>query len=163
MNILSARIFGILFILSFISYATGITLLEATQKNEILFTQFVQKKLSAIIGTILIAVIHTLFNLGLTTIMFNILKKHSLVLSIAYLALALLGTLLLALGAISLLLPVSISELYIQSDYMTMHHFSAVRKLSANLNFYLYQIGMIFWGCAGISFASISLNSMSFK
>lgn len=92
------------------SYAIGIGLMEDLQKNQIQPFQVIENRLSIVVGAVLIAIFHTLFNLGLVVIMFNVLKSINKSLSIIYLILGSFGTLLLALGAVFLLLPVTISE-----------------------------------------------------
>ena len=106
----SARLFGIFFILSFISYAIGLGLMEDLQNSIIQPIQVIENKVSLVIGAILIAIFHTLFNLGLVVVMFNVLKSTNRSLSIIYLILGSFGTMLLAFGAVFMLLPVTISD-----------------------------------------------------
>src|SRR5690554_2822337 len=111
----SARLFGIFFILSFLSYAIGLGLMEDLQNSQIQPIQVIENKVSLVIGAIIIAIFHTLFNLGLVVIMYNVLKSINKSLSIIYLILGSFGTLLLALGTVFLLLPVTISETLVLS------------------------------------------------
>lgn len=146
----SARLFGIFFILSFLSYATGIGLMETLQNSPLQPYQVIENKVNFVIGAILIAIIHTLFNLGLVIIMYSVLKSISKSLSIAYLVLGSFGTLLLALGAVFLLLPIPISETFTQTNHFDASSFSMILSLSSGGNFYSYQLGMILWGCGGL-------------
>lgn len=148
MKITSARLFGICFILSFVSYAVGMGLMET-----------VGNKTALIIGALLIAILHTLFNLGLLIVMFNVLKSINKSLSIFYLLLGSFGTLMLALGAIFLLLPISISETLVQTDQHDSSLFSMILDLSSSGNFYAYQLGMILWGCGGLVFCNLLYKS----
>ncbi len=152
MSIQSTRIFGIFFILSFASYATGVGLMETLQNSSLQPIQVIKSKESLVIGAILIAIFHTVFNLGLLNVMFNVFKKVSLRLSITYLLLGAFGTFLLAVGAVFLLLPISISETIIQSKQVETSDFSLILNLSSRGNFYCYQIGMIIWGMGGFLF-----------
>jgi len=155
----SARLFGIFFIFSFVSYATGIGLMETLQNSQLQPFQVVENKFSLVTGAILIGIIHTLFNLGLLTIMFNALKSINISLSIMYLILGSIGTFLLALGAVSLLLPISISETIVQTNHYDESFFTMVLRLSSSGNFYSYQLGMILWGFGGLFFCFLLYKS----
>ncbi len=155
-----ARLFGIFFILSFASYATGTSLTEIIQNNQTLPTDILENKVRLVTGAILMAVVHTSFNLGLIVVMYTILKSISQRLSVIYLLSGSLGTLMLALGAVFLLLPVSISETIGQSEgYWDTFSFSILLSLSSSVNFYSYQLGMIFWGCGGMVFCYLLQKS----
>jgi hypothetical protein len=155
----TARLFGIFFILSFVSYASGIGLMQILHDSSINPFQVVESKISLIIGAILIGIIHTLCNLGLLLIMFNTLIKINTNLSIMYLILGSIGTFLLALGAVFLLLPISLSETLVQSNHFDKSLFTMILKLSSSGNFYTYQFGMIFWGLGGLLFCYLIYKS----
>jgi hypothetical protein len=155
----SGRFFGIFFILSFVSYGTGIGLMETLHNSQLQPFQVIENKTGLIIGAILIAIIHTLFNIGLLIIMFNVLKSINKSLSIFYLVLGSFGTLLLALGAVFLLLPISISETLVQTNQYDSSLFSMILNISTKINFYSYQLGMILWGCGGLIFCNLLYTS----
>lgn len=160
MKINSARLFGIFFILSFMSYAIGIGIMGDLQNSQIQPFQVIENKVSLVVGAILIAIFHTLFNLGLVVVMFNILKSINKSLSIIYLILSSFGTLLLALGAVFLLLPVTTSEtLVLLSTEYDHSVFEMILSLSSGGNFYSYQIGMILWGIGGLFFCNLLYRS----
>ncbi len=145
----SARLFGIFFILSFITYATGSGFMDIVQNSQAQPSEILENKVSLTTGAILIAFFHTLFNFGLLAIMFTVLKPGNRLLSVIYLACGITGTLMLALGAVFLLLPIPISETINQSDDSTS--FSLILRLSSGGNFYAYQIGMAIWGIGGLA------------
>lgn len=157
----SARLFGIFFILSFMSYAIGLGLMEDLQNSQIQPIQVIENKVRLVIGAILIAIFHTLFNLGLLVVMFNVLKSINKILSIIYLILGSFGTILLTLGAVFLLLPVTISETLVLSTEYDHSFFEMILSLSSGGNFYSYQIGMILWGIGGLFFCSLLYQSKS--
>jgi hypothetical protein len=159
MNKHSGRFFGIFFILSFVSYGTGIGLMETLHNSQLQPFQVIENKAGLVIGAILIAIIHTLFNIGLLIIMFNVLKSINKSLSIFYLVLGSFGTLLLALGAVFLLLPIPISKTIVQTNQYDSSLFSMVLNISTNVNFYSYQLGMILWGCGGLIFCNLLFKS----
>lgn len=159
MNKHSDRFFGIFFILSFVSYGTGIGLMESLHNSQLQPLQVIENKAGLVIGAILITIIHTLLNIGLLIIMFNVLKSINNSLSIIYFVLGSFGTLLLALGAVFLLLPISISETIVQTNQYDSSLFSMVLNISANVKFYSYQLGMILWGCGGLIFCNLLYKS----
>lgn len=145
-----ARLFGIFFILSFVTYATGTSLTEIIQNNQTLAADILENKVRLVTGVILMAVIHTLFNLGLISVMFGVLKSISHRFSVVYLVLGALGTLMLALGTVFLLLPVAISEAIGQSEHWDTSTYSLLLHLFSSANFYSYQLGMTIWGYGGL-------------
>jgi hypothetical protein len=159
MKINSARLFGIFFIFSFMSYAIGIGIMGDLQNSQIQPFQVLENKVSLVVGAILIAIFHTLFNLGLLVIMFNVLKSINKSLSIIYLILGSFGTLLLALGAVFLVLPVTISETLVLPPEYDHSFFEMILSLSSGGNFYSYQMGMILWGIGGLFFCSLLYHS----
>lgn len=150
MNKMPARLFGIFFIFSFISYAIGIALMEVVQNTQSLPGAIIDNKNQIISGGILIIFFHTLFNLGVLLIMFNVLKHINNILSCFYVALGAFGTFLLASGAIFLLLPISLYENITQSDNAEILLLQPVLSLCSKGNFYSYQSGMALWGSGGI-------------
>ncbi len=150
MHKLSTRLFGIFFILSFVSYAIGIGFMEVIQNSQLSPMQVIGEKMNLMIGAFLIVIIHTLLNVGLLVLMFNILKSANLILSFIYLLSGAFATLMLAFGALFLLLPIPVGEAIIQSNYLDTASFSLLINLSSRANFYLYQFGMILWACGGL-------------
>lgn len=150
MNKHSARLFGIFLILSFLSYAMGIGFMEGVQNTRLTPMQVIGEKMNLMKGGFLIVIIHTLSNLGLLVIMFNTLKSVNQNLSFIYLLSSAFATLMLALGALFLLLPIPLGEMIVQSNYLDTASFPSIIKLSSRTNFYLYQFGMILWACGGL-------------
>src|SRR5699024_6938665 len=74
-----------------------------------------------------------------------------LFLAVVYLILGASSTLMLAIGAIFLLLPVSIAETFMQTDIMDPTFLSFILALSSSANFYAYQFGMAIWGVGGLA------------
>jgi hypothetical protein len=159
MKIKSARLFGVFFILSFLSYAIGLGLMDILQNLQTEPFEVVESKVSLVTGAILIAIFHTVFNLGLLVVMFNVLKMVSRQLSIIYLVLGSFGTFMLALGAIFLLLTIPISENIMQGSHMEEYDFSLILNLSSSGNFYSFQLGMILWGIGGLIFCYLLYKS----
>lgn len=146
----AARVYGIFFILSFISYATGMALMEVVADAPVLPAAIREIKFSLVSGAVLIIVLHTLFNIVLLSIMFGVLKAVNLGLSLVYLVLGSMATFLLALGALTLLMPLSASEIMNQSVHIEDLPVGLLSALSSRGNFYAYQFGMAIWGMAGL-------------
>jgi hypothetical protein len=155
----AASLFGIFFILSFISYAAGIGLMEIVQDSRALPAEIMESKFSLVAGAVLIVVFHTLFNTVLLSVMFGTLKSVSLPLSVIYLVMGSLATILLALGALALLMPLSISESFSQSDNMNTATMRWALNVSSKGNFYAYQFGMAIWGMAGLALCYLLYRS----
>lgn len=150
MNKALARYFGLFFILSFLSYGVGSGLMEIIQIENLLPGHILAQKTEIMTGGILISVFHTLFNVGLLVIMFNILKPFNKNVSYFYLITGLISTLMLAFGAVCLLtyIPVSVQFNGVDTDNILL--FSSMISLVTKLNFYAYQAGMAIWGFGGL-------------
>lgn len=145
-----ARFFGIFFMLSFISYAVGSglvdTLIHAPDGLSVVYANQFQ----IVVGAILIAIMHTLFNAGLVIIMFRILKNYNNYLAYAYFSTAIMGTLMLAIGAIFLLLLIPLSDAFVKAEGADMPFFQILTTISTKGNFFAYQLGMALWGIGGL-------------
>lgn len=83
--------------------------------------------------------------------MYNILRSTHLLLAVVYLTLGGFNTLMLAIGAIFLLLPFPIAETFMQAGINDLTFFSFILALSSRANFYAYQFGMAIWGVGGLA------------
>lgn len=83
--------------------------------------------------------------------MYNILRSTHLLLAVVYLTLGEFNTLMLAIGAIFLLLPFPIAETFMQAGINDLTFFSFILALSSRANFYAYQFGMAIWGVGGLA------------
>jgi hypothetical protein len=150
MNKFSARIFGIFFILSFLSYAVGTGLMDIVQTGDALPADIIAQKNRIGAGAILVFVFHTLFNIGLLAAMFRVVKPVNGFFSYSYLSAGLFGTFTLALGAVFMALTVPFSEQFAGLDNDNHLLFETVITLASKSNFYLYQAGMAVWGVGGL-------------
>jgi hypothetical protein len=124
-------------------------------------SQFIENKISLVIGALLIAIIHTLFNLGLLVFMFNAIKKLHKDLSRIYLLLGAFGAILLAIGAVFLLLPLGFSETMLTSEKYDRSTLEMIIRLSAVGNTYAYHLGMILWSLGGLCLCPVLYLSKS--
>ena len=156
---MAARIFGIFFLITFISYGLGNGLVESiTNAPDILANVFANKT-QVIVGVILMALIHTFVNIGLPVIMLPILKPYNENLAYGYLGAAITATVVLAVGAIFLLLLLPLSDEYVKAGSAIAPFFETMGIILKKGNFFAYQIGMATWGMGGLMFCYLLYQS----
>ena len=154
MQKLYARWFGVVFILSFISYALGMGLMDVLQDSKMHPQELLNQEWKLKWGFILCAVVHTGCNLGLLSIMVTLLRGNYAVLASFYGSCGLVSTVLLALGAAVLVLPFEIvREAQEVVEGNANQGVLLWTGLAVKMNFYLYQTGMTIWGIGGLSLA----------
>ena len=146
----SARIFGLFFILAFISYGTGFSMIESIAASEHPLEAIMAGKTNVIIGGILIALVHTIGNIGLAVIMLSVLKPIQQQLAYGYFSTVIVSTIMLMVGSVFLLLMVPISEQSTSSTASELVNGESLILLCKKLNFFAYQIGMVIWGISGL-------------
>tara|TARA_R110002126_G_scaffold290897_3_gene449401 strand:+ start:12614 stop:13294 length:681 start_codon:yes stop_codon:yes gene_type:complete len=147
---LAARIFGIFFLIAFLSYGIGSGLIDSIVSAPDYLTEISNNRTTIVFGACLIALIHTIVNIGLPVIMLPILKPYNKTLTYGYLGAGITGTILLAFGAIFLLLLLPLSEEYIKLGASNESNFETIGILLKKGGFYSYQIGMAIWGFGGL-------------
>jgi hypothetical protein len=96
----AGRPFGTFFIMAFISYGTGLGLIDSVTAAHDSPFHAPTDKATLVIGVILTGLATSFFNIGLAVIMLPIWKPHSPYLAYGYLCAAILATVILAAGAI---------------------------------------------------------------
>lgn len=157
-NKLSARLFGIFFLLAFISYGIGGVLVRSGHQNSNNFAELLNNKAQFLSGGILMAVFHTFFNIGLALIMFSVVKKVRRLPAYGYLSAALVSTLMLMTGAVLLLAVVPVAQLAAQGKSVELS-FDAMILFGNKSNFLFYQLGMTVWGIGGILLSYLLYHS----
>lgn len=152
-------IFGIFSILSFVSYAMGMELMQVVQDFNSTPSYIVANTNAVISGGILVAIVHTLLNAVFVTLMVTILQPINNILTRLYYVFALSATMLLAIGAIFLMLPLSVGKDIITIPGHDVHFFRSFLQWCNSGNFYLYQIGMAIWGLGGIMLCCVLYTS----
>jgi Domain of unknown function (DUF4386) len=156
----AARVFGIFFLLSFVSYAVGNGLIESLLTVPESLASISAHKVQMISGAVLIVLFHTLFNTGLAVAMHSVLQPQSKPLANAYLSAALVSTILLAFGAVFLLLLLPLSEEFVKAGAPSGSYFQALSLLCQKGNFFAYQIGMAIWGMGGLVLCFLLYQSL---
>ncbi|MFC1669190.1 hypothetical protein ACFL20_02280 [Spirochaetota bacterium] len=76
-NKIAARIFGIFFILTFLSYGIGSGLIESIIKTSDFLSNVNTNQAQVVVGVILMALVHTFLNIGMPVIALPILKPYN--------------------------------------------------------------------------------------
>ncbi len=156
---MAARIFGIFFIITFISYGTGSTLLDALLVQPDFLTNIYTNKTTVITAAILMAVVHTALNIGLAVIMLPIVKPVNASVAYGYFGLAIAASTTLVTGAIFLLMLIPLSTEYVSSGASGAPFYETIGAILKMGGFYAYQIGMALWGIGGLLLVTLLYKS----
>lgn len=148
----SGKLYGISMILSFLSYAIGMGLMDIINTSALQPSQIPEERGRIIIGGILVVLVHSVCNVLLLMVMFKKLFSFHKRLSQCYLGTGLLATAILAVGGICMLLPVSPDLSTDDAVAKDPFVFNALVSWSSKMNFYAYQTGMFIWGIGGLIF-----------
>ncbi|MBL1435185.1 MAG: DUF4386 domain-containing protein [Rhodobacteraceae bacterium] len=151
---LATRAFGIFFLLAFISYGAGSTMVADIAESADGLAGVFANKTTLTLGFILMAVIHSFFTIGLAVIMLPILKPHNKTMAYGYFSAAITATVVTVIGAMSLLLLVPLSEAYVLAE-TDAAYFGTLSALLKQGGFYGYQLGMTLWGLGGLMFCHL--------
>jgi hypothetical protein len=146
----TARMFGVFFLLSFISYALGNRLIETLLASPDVLSSVYANKVQFMCGAILMSVLHTCFNIGLAVAMHSIVQAYHAPVSYAYLVSALTATIMLIIGTVFLLLLLPLSDEYVKVGSANANYLQTLSLICKKGNFFSYQIGMTIWGMGGL-------------
>ena len=151
----AARIFGVLFLISFLAYGTGDALIKSiVSAPDILSNVYASTTLIAV-AAILMGVIHTVTNIGLPVVLRPVLKPRNETLYFGYLSAAIVATVSLLVGVIFLLLLLPLSDAFMRSGSVATGQAETMAILLREANYYSYQIGMAIWSLGGLILCSI--------
>lgn len=156
---IAARIFGIFFLISFLSYGIGSGLVESVINVPDFLSTISGNKTRIIVGVILITLIHTIVNIGLPILLLPILKPFNKNLTYGYLCAAITATVIVAIGALFLLLLIPLGDEYVKLGAADTSNIEITGVLLKKGAFYAYQIGMAIWGFGGLLFCSLLYKS----
>ncbi len=155
----AVRLFGIFFILTFLSYGIGTSLVAALTSVPDYLRSIPANKTTFVTGVILMAIVHTFLNIGLPVLMLPILKPYGERLSYGYLSAAIVATTVLAVGAILLLMLIPLSTGYLQSDQVDTQQFDIVAIVLKAGGKISYHMGMAIWSLGGMMFCAVLYRS----
>lgn len=152
-NKLTARTFGITFLIGYFSYGVGFGLLNSYMNEADSLSTIFNHKTEVIVEAGILMAIFAQVNIVLGILMLPVFKRHNQTLAYGYLSAAIASTVLLIVGAIFLLLSIPLSEEVIKSGSPHVSNADLLFTLCKTANFYSYQIAMVIWGLGGLLFA----------
>ena len=155
---MAARLFGIFFILTFLSYGTGSGLVSSIADGPKGLADIFANRTTFMIGIVLMTIVHTVFNIGLSVLMFSVLKSFNSYLALGYLCAAVVATLTVAIGALFFALLVPLSIAFIDAG-TGADYFETLAVVLQRGGFYGYQFGMTMWGLGGLILCYILFTS----
>ncbi|MBR9923149.1 MAG: DUF4386 domain-containing protein [Bacteroidetes bacterium] len=147
-----ARTFGVFFLLAFLSYGIGTGLTTSVIDVTDALSTIQTNKAQLVFGVVLMALVHTVVNIGLLVLMVPMLKPYNKILSYGYLSAGITATIIVIVGAIFLLLFIPLGSMYTNAAVTELAQFEILATLLTKGNFYAYQTGMTIWGFGGLMF-----------
>lgn len=155
----AARMFGIFFILTFLSYGIGSGLIQSIVTVPDFLSNVYSNQAQIIVGIILMALVHTFANIALPVLMLPVLKPNHKYLAYGYLSSAIAATLILVVGTLFLLLLLPLSEQYVKAGSTMTSNFETMGILLKKAGFFAYHMGMALWSIGGLMFVSALYKS----
>ena len=155
----AARLFGMFFIIAFLSYGAGSALIASITNTPDFLSNVYANSSTIVIGAILIALVHTFVNIGLPVIMLPILRPFNDRLAHGYLSLGIASTTVAVIGAIFLLLLIPLAGEYVIASSAATGYFETMGIVLETGGGYAYQIAMAIWGLGGLLFVSVLYRS----
>ena len=151
----AARIFGVLFLISFLAYGTGTAVIQSIVSGPDILSNVYASTTLIIVAAILMGVVHTATNIGLPVVLRPVLKPRHETLYFGYLSAAIVATVSLLIGVIFLLILIPLSDAFMKSGSAVAGQAETMAILLREANYYSYNIGMVIWSLGGLMFCSI--------
>lgn len=151
----AARIFGVLFLISFLAYGTGTAAIQSIVSSPDILSNVYASQTLIVVSAILMGVVHTVTNIGLPVVLRPVLKPRNETLYFGYLSAAIVATVSLLVGVIFLLLLLPLSDAVMRSGSAATGQAETMAILLREANYYSYQFGMAIWSLGGLVFCSI--------
>jgi hypothetical protein len=155
----AARMFGIFFIVTFLSYGIGSGLIDSVITTQDFLANVNVNQTQVVIGVVLMALVHTFLNIGMPIIMLPILKPYNIHLAYGYLSAAIAATVTLEVGAVCVLLLLPLSDVYVNASSVTIPNIEIIGMLLKKGSFFGYHMGMALWSLGGLMFVSLLYTS----
>ncbi len=155
----AAKLFGIFFILTFLSYGIGTSMVAALSDAPDYLSSIPANTTPFVTGAILMAIVHTFMNIGLPILILPILKPYGERLSYGYLSAAIVATTILAVGSILLLMLIPLSQGYLLSDQASIQQFDVLGMVLKSGGNIAYHMGMAIWSLGGMMFCTVLYRS----
>ena len=154
----AARLFGIFFILAFLSYGTGSGMVASIADNADGLAGIATGKTTLMIGVFLMAIVHSFVNIGLSVLAYPALSTVCGFAARGYLAAGIAATVTAVTGALFLALLAPLSDAFV-SDGSGAAYFDAIALVLQQGGFFGYQISMTLWGVGGLILCTALLVS----
>ena len=151
----AARIFGVLFLISFLAYGTGTGVIQSIVSAPDILSNVYASTTLIVVSALLMGVVHTVTNIGLPVVLRPVLKPRNETLYFGYLSTAIVATVTLLVGVIFLLLLLPLSDAYMRSGSAVAGQYETMAILLREANYYSYNFGMAIWSLGGLMFCSI--------
>ena len=151
----AARIFGVLFLISFLAYGTGTAVIQSIVSTPDILSRVYASQTLIVVAALLMGVIHTFTNIGLPVVLRPVLKPRNETLYLGYLSAAIVATVSLLVGVIFLLLLLPLSAAITGSGSAVTGQAETMAILLREANYYSYNFGMAIWSVGGLMFCSI--------
>jgi Domain of unknown function (DUF4386) len=152
-NKIAARVFGIAFLIGYLSYGLGFGLLNTLINAPNSLATIYASKNQVIFEAAIMMAVFAPVNIVLGVIMTPIFKPYNQPLAYGYLSAAIASTVLLIVGAIFLLLSVPLSDEFVIAGSGDTKNLELLFTLCKKANFFSYQIAMVIWGLGGFIFS----------
>ncbi|MGR3662292.1 MAG: DUF4386 domain-containing protein [Paracoccaceae bacterium] len=146
----ATRLFGIFFILTFLSYGIGTGMVTSVTDTPGFLNNIDANKTTLALGVFLMAVSHSFFNIALPVLLLPILKPLNERLAYGYLSAAIIATTIMAVGAMFFLLLIPMGATPELSPFASL-----IPKIST----IAYHLGMALWSIGGLMFIAILYQS----
>ena len=157
----AARIFGVLFLISFLAYGTGTGVIQSIVSAPDILSNVYASTTLIVVSALLMGVVHTVTNIGLPVVLRPVLKPHNETLYLGYLSAAIVATVTLLVGVIFLLLLIPLSVAFMRSGSAITGQYETMAILLKEANYYSYNIGMAFGAWAGWCSAPFCIGTSS--
>lgn len=151
---IAARLFGIFFLLAFLSYGISSTLVTSVADGPGGLAGVFAGRTTLIIGIILMAIVHSFVNIALPVLVLPVLKPFNGFLAYGYFGAAIAATVTVLVGALFLALLIPLGTEYVAAGNDAAY-FETLAVLLKQGGFYGYQIGMTLWGLGGLLLCSL--------
>lgn len=155
----SAIAMGICYILAFVVYGTGATLIDTFTSGDNILATIAADNTRFITGAVLIAVLQPLF-MAIPIIALPILKPHNQYFAYGYLATSIVSMLCLMVGAIILLMFIPLADQFTQNGSTITPFYQTLTAMLVAGGNYAYLIGMSIWPIGGLIFCVVLYKSM---
>ena len=147
---MAARLFGVFFILAFLSYGIGDALIQSIVGEPRFLLAVHGSKSTIVMGAMLMAVVHTFTNIGLSVIVLPILMPFNKRLAFAYFGAAIAATVVIVISAIFVLLLIPLSDGFVVAGAEPSGYFETMGNLLISGGDYGYHISMGLWSLGGV-------------